>query len=93
MIPASTRKYIDSLVDYYINEAASYKQIAKIYAEETGDVSSATFGIIVGSIYSAFLQTYDNQKLKPPVEDVQEFTQIIKRRATQIKKSIFDAKA
>jgi hypothetical protein len=93
VIPASTRSFINSLVDYYISEAASYKQMAKLCSAEVGDVPVATFGLIVGSIYSAFLQTYDNQKQKPPLEDIQEFTQIIKRRAAQIKRSILDAKA
>jgi methionine synthase II (cobalamin-independent) len=92
VIPATTKNFIENLVDYYISEAASYKQMAKIYAEEAGDIPAATFGLIVGSIYSAFLQAYDNQRQKPPIEDVQEFGQIIKRRAAQIKKSILDAK-
>jgi len=92
VIPATTRSFIDNLVDYYISEAASYKQMAKVYAEELEDIPAVAFGIIVGSIYSAFLQAYDNQKQKPPLEDIQEFTQIIKRRAIQIKKSILDAK-
>ncbi|MGI0074290.1 MAG: hypothetical protein ACREA3_10825 [Nitrosotalea sp.] len=92
MIPPTTRSFIDNLVDYYISEAASYKQMAKTYADKVGDIPATTFGLIVGSIYSAFLQAYDNQKQKPPLEDIQEFTQIIKRRATQIKKSILDAK-
>jgi hypothetical protein len=93
VIPATTRSFIDNLVDYYISEAASYKHMAKVCTQELEDIPGAAFGIIVGSIYSAFLQAYDNQKQKPPLEDVQEFTQIIKRRAAQIKKSIVDAKA
>ena len=92
MIPETTKSFIDNLVDYYISVAASYKQMAAIYAEEAGDVPAATFGLIVGSIYSAFLQAYDNQKQKPPLEDIQEFTQIIKRKSAQIKRSILDAK-
>lgn len=92
MIPAVTKNFIDSLVDYYISVAASYKQMAGTYTEEVRDIPAATFGLIVGSIYSAFLQAYDNQKQKPPLEDVQEFTQLIKRRAAQIKKAILDTK-
>jgi len=91
VIPATTRSFIDNLVDYYMSEAASYKQMATIYSDEVGDIPAATFGLIVGSIYSAFLQAYDNQKQKPPLEDIQEFTQIIKRKAAQIKRSILDA--
>jgi len=92
VISVATRSFIDSLVDYYISEAASYKQMAKTYADEVGDIPAATFGLIVGSIYSAFLQAYDNQKQKPPLEDIQEFAQLIKRRAAQIKRGILDAK-
>ncbi len=92
MIPATTRSFIDNLVDYYISEASSYKQMAKTYADEVENIPAVTFGLIVGSIYSAFLQAYDNQRQKPPLEDIQEFTQIIKRRAAQIKRSILDAK-
>ncbi|MGB6463287.1 MAG: hypothetical protein WA799_01035 [Nitrosotalea sp.] len=93
MISAATKSFIDSLVDYYISEASSYKQMAKSYADEAGDVSAAAFGIILGSIYSAFIQSYTNQQQKPSLEDMQEFTQIIKKRAAQIKRSILDAES
>ena len=93
VIPEATKTFVDSLIDYYINEASSYKQLAKNYSDEAGDVTAATFGIIVGCVYSGFLQAYANQKQKPSLEDTQEFTGIIKRRAAQIKRSILDAKA
>lgn len=93
MIPETTRKFIGSLIDYYISEAASYKQIAKTYYEEVEDVNANTFGIIVGCVYSGFLQAYQNQKQKPSLEDTQEFTHMIKLRAAQIKRNILDAKA
>lgn len=92
MIPQSTKKFIDSLIDYYISEAASYKQIAKTYHEEVEDINANAFGIIVGCVYSGFLQAYQNQKLKPSLEDTQEFTRMIKLRAAQIKRNILDAK-
>ena len=92
MIPQSTRKFIDSLIDYYISEAGSYKQMAKIYFDEVEDVDANAFGIIVGCIYSGFLQAYQNQKETPKLEDTQEFSQMIKLRAAQIKRSILDAK-
>ncbi|MGI0101148.1 MAG: hypothetical protein ACREA7_00965 [Nitrosotalea sp.] len=93
MISEATKSFIDSLVDYYISEASSYKQIAKSYADEVGDVSAGAFGIIVGSIYSAFIQSYANQQQKPSLEDMQAFTQLIKKRAAQIKRSILDAES
>ena len=92
MIPDTTRKFIGSLIDYYISEAASYKQIAKTYYEEVEDINANTFGIIVGCVYSGFLQAYQNQKQKPSLEDTQEFTHMIKRRAAQIKRNILDSK-
>ncbi|SHO46985.1 conserved hypothetical protein [Nitrosotalea sinensis] len=92
MIPHTTRQFIDSLIDYYISEAASYKQLARTYSEEVEDIDANAFGIIVGCIYSGFLQAYQNQKQKPLLEDTQEFTQMIKTRAAQIKRSILDAK-
>ncbi|MEO9306972.1 MAG: hypothetical protein ABI342_01520 [Nitrososphaera sp.] len=92
MIPQTTRQFIDSLIDYYISEAASYKQLARTYSEEVEDIDANAFGIIVGCIYSGFLQAYQNQKQKPLLEDTQEFTQMIKTRAAQIKRSILDAK-
>ena len=93
MISAATKSFIESLVDYYISEAASYKHMAKAYADEAGDVSDVAFGIILGSIYSAFIQSYTNQQQKPSLEDMQEFTQLIKKRAAQIKKSVLDAQS
>ncbi|MGI0047127.1 MAG: hypothetical protein ACREBB_08075 [Nitrosotalea sp.] len=92
MISATTKSFIDSLIDYYISEAASYSQMAKQYSAEVTGVSDATFGIILGSIYSAFIQSYTNQQQKPSLEDMQEFTQIVKKRAAQIKRSILDSK-
>lgn len=92
MISATTRSFIDSLVDYYISEAGSYKQIAKSYSDVVTDISDAAFGVIVGSIYSAFIQSYANQQQKPSLEDTQEFVQIVKKRSAQIKRSILDAK-
>ncbi len=93
VIPEATKTFIDSLIDYYISESSSYKQLAKNYSDEAGDVTAATFGIIIGCVYSGFLQAYANQKQKPSLEDTQEFTEIVKRRAAQIKRSILDAKA
>lgn len=92
MIPETTKKFIDSLIDYYISEAASYKQLAQTYSDVVSDVTAATFGIIVGSVYSGFLQAYTNQKQPPSLDETQEFTQILKTRAAQIKRSIIDAK-
>jgi len=91
-IPSTTKDFINNLIDYYTSEASSYKQFAQEYASDLTDITATTFGIIIGCVYSGFLQAYANQKQKPSLDDIQEFHQIIKRRADQIKKCVLDAK-
>ena len=89
-ISKNTRDFVDSLIDYYISEAPSYKQIAEEYVPEIDSVTDAAFGIIAGCVYSGFLQAYKNQKLSPSLEDIQEFNKILKDRAPLIKKAMID---
>ena len=87
-ISKENKEFIDSLVDYYISESESYKQIAENFVPEVKSVSDTAFGIITGCVYSGFLQAYQNQQQTPSLEDMREFNQIIKQRAPLIKKSI-----
>ncbi len=87
-ISKNTRDFLDSLLDYYISEASSYKQIAEEYVPEIDSVIDTAFGIIAGCVYSGFLQAYKNQKLSPSLEDTQEFIKILKDRAPLIKKAM-----
>lgn len=64
-----------------------------MYSEVTEDVPATTFGIIIGCVYSGFLQTYKNQRQNPSLEDTQEFNDIVKNRAADIKKAILAAKS
>lgn len=89
-ISKNTKDFVDSLIDYYISEAISYKQIAEEYVPEIDSVIDAAFGIIAGSVYSGFLQAYKNQKLSPSLEDIQEFHKILKDRAPLIKKAMIE---
>ncbi len=89
-ISKNTRDFLDSLIDYYISEARSYKQIAEEYVPEIDSVIDTAFGIIAGCVYSGFLQAYKNQKLSPSLEDTQEFIKILKDRAPLIKKAMMD---
>ena len=89
-ISKENRDFIDSLIDYYISESESYKQIAENFVPEIESVPDTAFGIITGCVYSGFLQAYQNQQLTPGLEDMKEFNQIIKERAALIKKSILD---
>lgn len=87
-ISKENKDFIDSLIDYYISEAESYKQIAENFVPEVESIPDTAFGIITGCVYSGFLQAYQNQQQTPSLEDVNEFNQIMKERAPLIKKSI-----
>ena len=89
-ISKNTRDFVDSLIDYYISEAPSYKQIAEEYAPEVESVIDAAFGLIAGCVYSGFLQAYKNMQQTPSLEDIQEFNKILKDRAPLIKKAMIE---
>ncbi len=89
-ISKNTRDFLDSLIDYYISEAPSYRQIAEEFVPEIDSVVDTAFGIITGCVYSGFLQAYKNQKLSPSLEDTQEFIKILKDRAPLIKKAMME---
>ena len=91
-ISKENKEFIDSLIDYYISESESYKQIAENFVPEVESVSDTAFGIITGCVYSGFLQAYQNQQVTPGLEDVNEFIKIMKERAPLIKKSILEPK-
>ena len=87
-ISKENKDFINSLIDYYISESESYRQIAENFVPEVESVPDTAFGIITGCVYSGFLQAYQNQQQTPSLEDMQEFNQIIKEQAPLIKKSI-----
>ena len=89
-ISKENKDFIDSLIDYYISESESYKQIAENFIPEIESVPDTAFGIITGCVYAGFLQAYQNQQQTPDLEDVKEFNEIMKERAPQIKKSILE---
>ncbi len=90
VISKENKDFINNLIDYYISESESYRQIAENFVPEVESVPDTAFGIITGCVYSGFLQAYQNQQQTPSLEDMQEFNQIIKERATLIKKSILE---
>ena len=89
-ISKENKDFINSLIDYYISESESYRQIAENFKPEVESIPDTAFGIITGCVYSGFLQAYQNQQETPSLEDMQEFNQIIKERAPLIKKAILD---
>lgn len=90
VISKENKEFIDSLIDYYINESESYRQIAENFVPEVRSVPDTTFGIITGCVYSGFLQAYQNQHQTPGLEDIKEFNQILKNRAPLIKNAILE---
>ena len=89
-ISKENKEFIDSLIEYYITESESYKQIAENFLPEVKSIPDTAFGIITGCVYSGFLQAYQNQQQTPSLEDMDEFNQIIKKKALLIKKSILE---
>ena len=87
-ISDSNKKFLDDLVQYYIDESKSYKQFASEYDEFCESEIDVAFGLIVGTLYSTFLQTYANQQLEVGLDDIQEFHKFIKSNAAQIKESL-----
>ena len=80
--------FLDSQIEYYTREAKSYKEMTEGYNLDGNSVSDTTFGIIVGCIYSSFLQTYTNQNSTPDSQEMEEFTEIIIKNAKKIKESV-----
>jgi len=87
-ISEDTKDFIESLIEYYISEAESYKQIAEYYASEIESITDTTFGIITGCVYSGFLQAYANQSQTASLEDIQDFNKILMNKASLIKNAI-----
>ena len=82
------QKFLDSQIEYYIKEAESYKEMAREYNLDANSVPDTAFGLIIGCIYSSFLQTYANQNSTPTSQDIEEFTKIIIENSKKIKESI-----
>jgi len=87
-VTKENKVFLEGQIEYHISEAQSYREMAQEYSLKIDSVPDTTFGIIIGCIYSSFLQTYSNQKLTPTVQDVQEFTEIIMMKSSAIMDAI-----
>ena len=90
VISKENQEFLEGLIDYYVKEAKSYREIAQEFSSEIDSVLDTAFGIIIGCIYSSFLQAYSNQKQIPDMEDIQEFNDMITKNTKIIKKSIMN---
>jgi|TARA_B110000263_G_scaffold231109_1_gene226156 hypothetical protein len=83
-ISDENKKFLEGLLQYYIDQADSYNQFANEYSKISSSKREMAFGIIVGTIYSAFLQTYSNQQLEVRLDDIQEFHDFIRNNIDKI---------
>ena len=90
VISKENQEFLEGLIDYYVKEAESYREIAQEFSSEINSVTDTAFGIIIGCIYSSFLQAYSNQKQVADMEDIQEFNEMITKNTEIIKKSIMN---
>lgn len=87
-ISKENREFISSLIDYYVSTASSYKELARVYAGFADSVEDVALGMIVGSIYYSFMQTCQSQQAAPGLEEINEFNEIIKERASEIREAV-----
>ena len=80
--------FLDSQIEYYTKEAKSYKEMAQGYNLDDDSIHDTAFGIIIGCIYSSFLQAYTNQNSMPSSQEMEDFTEIITKNSKKIKESI-----
>ena len=87
-ISDENKKFLEDLLKYYIDQADSYKQFANEYEEFSKSKRELAFGVIVGTVYSVFLQTYANQQLEVKLDDIQEFHDLIRNNLDKISKAL-----
>ena len=91
-ISDENKKFLEDLLKYYIDQAESYNQFASEYGEFSKSKREIAFGVIVGTVYSTFLQTYSNQQLEVKLEDIQEFHELIRDNLDKISKALDENK-
>ena len=91
-ISDENKKFLEDLLKYYIDQADSYNQFASEYGEFSKSKREIAFGVIVGTVYSTFLQTYSNQQLEVKLEDIQEFHELIRDNLDKISKALDECK-
>ena len=87
-ISEENKKFLEDLLQYYIDQADSYNQFANEYEEFSKSKRDIAFGVIVGTVYSTFLQTYSNQQLEVKLDDIQEFHEFIRDNIDKITKAL-----
>ena len=87
VISEDNKKFLEDLLQYYVDLAESYTQFANEYSNFSSSNKEIAFGIIIGTVYSAFLQTYANQELEINLEDIEEFHDLIRDNLDKIEEA------
>ena len=87
-ISDENKKFLEDLLQYYIEQADSYNQFAREYEEFSESKIDMAIGVIIGSVYSTFLQTYSNQQLEVKLDDIQEFHEFVRDNIKKIYKAL-----
>ena len=85
-ISDQNKKFIQSLIDYYVSEPQAYTEIVQAYSPKS-ELSETTVGFVIGMIYSGFLRAYTDQDLEIKSDDIDEFNSIIRDNTTKIRKA------
>ena len=91
-ISDENKKFLVDLLNYYIDQAESYNQFEAEYGDFSKSKREIAFGVIVGTVYSTFLQTYSNQQLEVKLDDIQEFHELIRDNLDKISKALDENK-
>ena len=92
VISDENKKFLEGLMQYYIEQADSYNQFASEYEKFSKSKRDIAFGVIVGTIYSAFLQTYSNQQLEVRLDDIHEFHAFVRDNIKKITNALDEKK-
>ena len=81
-MPKEIRDYVNAQIEYYIGESRTYLSMARIYRDDV--IEETAFGIILGCLYTGFMQAYRTRYMAPSSEDMDEFHQIVRSNASRI---------
>ena len=83
-ISDQNKKFIQSLIDYYVSEPQAYTEIVQAYSPKS-ELSETTVGFVIGMIYSGFLRAYADQGLEIKSDDIDEFNSVVRDNITKIR--------
>ena len=89
-ISDQNKKFIQSLIDYYVGEPQAYTEIVQAYSPKS-ELSETTVGFVIGMIYSGFLRAYADQGLEIKSDDIDEFNSVIGDNITKIRSAFSDS--